>query len=79
MVTSEKVKTAKKVASFADVIKLNYTRREAAFALGVSLRTVDYLIAKGDLRTTRIASKVLVPVGVLKRYAASDHPESFKA
>lgn len=60
------------------VMKFNYTRDEAAYSLGISVRTLDYLIARGELNTTRIGKKVLVPAKELKRYAAGSHPEATK-
>jgi excisionase family DNA binding protein len=59
-------------------MKLLYTRDEAAYSLGVCVRAIDYLIAKGDLETKRIGKKVLISREVLRRYAAGDHPEALK-
>ena len=59
-----------------DVVKFLYSRKEAAFSLGVSMRTVDYLISRGDLETKRIGKKVLIPREVLRRYATGNHPEA---
>lgn len=41
----------------AEIVKFLYTRDEAAYSLGVCVRTIDYLIAKGDLDTKRIGKK----------------------
>lgn len=38
-----------------------FNRRETADALRVSLRTVDYLLAQGKLRGTRIGRRVVIP------------------
>lgn len=38
-----------------------FSRREVADALRVSLRTVDYLLAHGKLRGTRIGRRVVIP------------------
>jgi excisionase family DNA binding protein len=38
-----------------------FNRREAADALRVSLRTLDYLLAQGKLRCTRIGRRVVIP------------------
>jgi excisionase family DNA binding protein len=56
-----------------EVPKILYSRKEAAFALGVSVRSLDYLIATRELPTRRIGSKVLIPAGELRRYANADH------
>lgn len=57
-------------------IKFLFTRKEAAHSLGVCVRTLDYLIAKGDLETKRIGKKILIPREVLRRYASGNHPEA---
>ena len=36
------------------------SRGDAAWALSISVRSVDYLIASGALKTTRLGSRVLV-------------------
>jgi excisionase family DNA binding protein len=40
---------------------LAYSRREAADALRISLRTVDYLLTQGKLRGRRIGRRVVIP------------------
>ena len=42
----------------AGVKKLLYTKREAAFALGISVRSIDYLIATKQLEARRIGGRV---------------------
>lgn len=58
--------------------KLLYDRKSAAFALSISMRALDYLIAKRSLLTRRLGKKVMIPAGELKRFAAADHFESVK-
>ena len=53
--------------------KLLYDRRSAAFALSVSVRTVDYGLANGEFETRRIGRKVLITAASLKKFAASNH------
>jgi len=53
---------------------LLYPRREAARSLGISSRTLDYLISNKKIATRRIGSRVLIPFAELKRFAANDHP-----
>lgn len=53
--------------------KLRYDRKSAAYALSVSTRTIDYLIASGAFETRRIGRKVLITADSLKRYAAANH------
>ena len=55
------------------VQKLLYDRKSAAWALSVSTRTLDYLIAAGAFDTRRIGHKVLITAASLKRYAAANH------
>jgi excisionase family DNA binding protein len=58
--------------------KLLYTRREAAFALGLSVRSVDYLVAKKELSVRRIGGRVLIPSSEVHRFARSDHHEGLR-
>lgn len=53
--------------------KLLYDRRSAAAALSISIRSLDYLLARGEFRTRRIGKKVLIPRAELTRFAAADH------
>lgn len=53
--------------------KLLFDRKSAAKVLSVSVRTLDYLISRKELRTRRIGKKVLIPIGELKRFASADH------
>lgn len=54
----------------APVEKLLYRRKEAAFALGMSLRTIDYAIANRQLRASRHGGNVHIPAEDVKRLAA---------
>lgn len=45
-------------------------RKEAASALGVSVRSLDLLFQRGLLRPTRIGARVLVAWSELRRFAA---------
>ncbi|MGE0405912.1 MAG: helix-turn-helix domain-containing protein [Candidatus Korobacteraceae bacterium] len=49
--------------------KLLYSRNEAAEILGVSVRTVDTLIAEKELRSTRVRGRVMVSFRELHRFA----------
>jgi hypothetical protein len=53
--------------------KLLYSRKEAAHALGISIRSLDYLIAGKCLQTRRIGKKVLVPRASLVAFASGNH------
>jgi hypothetical protein len=55
------------------VEKMLYDRKSAAYALSVSVRTVDYALAKREFETRKIGRKTLITAASLKRYAASNH------
>ena len=58
-----------------EVQKLLYSKREAAHALSLSVRSIDYLITTRRLSMRRVGGKILIPVGDVRRFAKSDHPE----
>ena len=47
-------------------------RKEVARILSLSLSTVDRAIARGDLKTKKYGTRVLVPVGEVERFASPD-------
>ena len=51
------------------VDKLLYRRQEAAFALGLSVRSIDAMIADQRLTTRRFGRCVVIPAGDVKRVA----------
>jgi len=53
--------------------KLLCSKKETADALGVSLRTVDNLIARKELAVRRLGRRVLVPIVELERFTRRDH------
>ena len=55
------------------VEKMLYDRKSAAWALSVSVRTVDYELARGTFDTRKIGTRTLITAASLKRYAASNH------
>ena len=61
------------------VEKFLFTRKESAFSLGLSPRSVDYLIQAKKLETRRIGTKVLVTRESLRRFATSNHTEAIRA
>ncbi len=61
------------------VEKLLYSRRDAAEALSLSIRSVDYLITTGRLSTRRVGGKLLIPAGTLRRFAREDHPDHLRS
>jgi excisionase family DNA binding protein len=50
--------------------RLLYSKTEAVQMLGLSLRTIDTLISRGELRARRIGPKrVMIPRSELERFA----------
>jgi hypothetical protein len=52
--------------------RLLYSRKGAAYQLSISARSLDYLIASGDLRPRRKGGRVLLPYSELVRFAEGD-------
>ena len=55
------------------VLRISYTKGEAAQALGVSERTIDNLIAAGELRSRRVRGRVLIRIDDLHALLRCDH------
>ena len=55
------------------VDKLLYDRKSAGFALSISVRAVDYALARGEFETLRIGRKTLITARSLKRYSGCNH------
>ena len=51
------------------------SRKQAASLLSISLRALDYLIERREIRTRRIGKRVLISYDEIKRFARSDHPD----
>jgi hypothetical protein len=49
------------------------SRKDAATALAIGLRSVAYLISNGELKTRKIGGRTLIAVAELYRFAGSDH------
>ncbi len=49
-------------------------RVEAARLLGVSVRTLDTMIARRELRGRRIGRRIVFPLEELHRFLSKDHP-----
>lgn len=60
--------------------RLLYDRKNAAHALSISVRALDYFLANGAFQTRKVGKKRLIPHSELVRFARSDHfavkPES---
>ena len=63
--------------------RMLYSKKEAAQQLSLSLRSLDQLIAQGELRVRRFGKRILVPKTELEKLAKRDvqivWPESGKA
>ena len=55
------------------VLRISYTKAEAGQAIGVSVRTIDNLIAAKELRTRKVRGRVLIPADSLHALLRSDH------
>jgi hypothetical protein len=49
------------------------SRKDGAQFLGISLRSIDYAIARGLIRPRRIGRRVMLPRTELLRFASNDH------
>jgi excisionase family DNA binding protein len=50
------------------------SRRDAARALGISIRTLDNLIRQGEIRARRVGRRVLLEKTQLEAFSRRDHP-----
>jgi hypothetical protein len=57
----------------AQLERLLYGRKEAAYKLSISVRKVDYALALGEFEIKRVGSRVLITAPSLKRWASKDH------
>lgn len=51
------------------------SRKQAAAFLSISLRSIDYLIGQGRLKTRRVGGRVLIPRHECERFASQDNPK----
>ncbi len=47
--------------------QLAYSKKEAAAATSLSVRGIDYLIERGQLKAVKIGRRVIIPAQELKR------------
>jgi len=59
--------------------RLAIGRVEAAQMLGVSLRTLDTMIARKEIHGRRIGRRIVFTFEDLQRFLAKDHPVQAKA
>lgn len=56
-----------------DTPKLMFTRKEASYSLGLSLRSISTLLKNGKLKYRKVGTKTLIPHESLVRFSKSDH------
>jgi excisionase family DNA binding protein len=61
-----------------EIEKLAVNRFDAARLLSISLRTLDSLLARGELRGRRVGRRIVFPIEELQRFLRKDHPTSEK-
>ncbi len=64
-----------RLLSKLEVHRLLHPRKEAAWQLGISVRSLDYLIANKLLATRKIGGRILIPHSELVRFSRADHFE----
>lgn len=57
--------------------RLAVNRVEAADMLGISVRTLDTMLARKEIRARRIGRRVVFPLAELRRFLGKDHPTRF--
>lgn len=60
-------------ADTTPVPKLLFSRKEASYALGLSIRSISYLLKSGQLKFRKVGSKTLIPHESLLRFSKMDH------
>lgn len=58
-----------------EIAKLLVSKKDAAKATSLSVRSIEYAIARGDLESRVIGRRRLVVYRSLLRFAERDHPE----
>ena len=56
-----------------EATRMRYSRKQAAWQLDISVRSVDYLIARKLLETRKDGKRIFITPGSLARYAATNH------
>jgi|GEM_PF-4962005 len=57
------------------VEKLLDSRRDAAEAHSLSIRSVDYRITTGRLTMLKVGDKILISAGTVRKFTREDHPK----
>ena len=57
----------------SDTPKILFTRKEAGYSLGLSLRSISTLLKNGKLQYRKVGSRTLIPHDSLVRFSKRDH------
>ena len=60
-----------------EATRMRYGRKESAWKLGISIRSIDYLIARKLLDTRRDGKRIFITHASLVKYAATNHYGAF--
>jgi len=55
---------------------LLYSRRRAADALSLSLRSIDHLVAQGRIKTLKVGRKTMITRDEVTRFASTESPDN---
>ena len=56
-----------------EIPKILVSKRDAALALSLSVRTIENLISRKELVSRRVGRRTLIPVSSLEAFARRDH------
>ena len=54
--------------------KLAYGRTDAAHVMSISVRSLDYLIASGEIPTRKVGARTLITHADIEKFFRRDHP-----
>ena len=57
----------------AIVPKMLFSRKEACYTLGISLRSLDLILAAKKIPIRKLGSRILIPYDALVNFASRDH------
>ncbi len=67
------LQTGKQERTMEERIRILCSKREAAAALAISIRTLETLISLGEIKSVRVGKRRLIPRSELERFARRDH------
>jgi excisionase family DNA binding protein len=66
-------KPVKKPVPPTGVSRLQHPKKEAAYRMGISVRTLEYLIARGEVKYKKSGNRVLVHEKEVQRFVSENH------